>query len=78
VTGNLYVLVALADAMMSFLPTVGPAAARRSRSILRRLANRRVALTSRVTGSMSRSRAALGRTGVAGPNAAPSGEALSP
>lgn len=77
-TGNLYVLLALAEASMSFLPTVGAAAAHRSRSSLRRTSSCGVALMGRLTVSVPGTRTARRRTRAAGPNAAPPGEALAP
>lgn len=76
--GNLSVLLALAEATMSFLSTVGPAAARRSRSIVRRTSNCRIALMGGVTASLTGTRAARRHLEVAGPNAASPGEVPSP
>jgi hypothetical protein len=78
VTGNLHVLLALTQAIMSFLPTVGSAAARRSRSIVRWTSDCRNALIERVAASFGDTR--IGRTHIdrAGPNTAGAGEVLSP
>ena len=77
-TGNIYVLVVLAEAIASLLPAVGPAAARRSRTILRRASSCRTALIDGVTASLRGTRAGRRRTDAANPNAACAGEALAP
>ncbi len=76
-TGNLYVLVAIAEAIVSFLPTVGTAAARRSRTVVRRVSNCRTALFTRVTASLREKPAGRTHIDAGGPNAACAGEALS-
>ncbi len=77
-TGNFYVLLALAEAIASFLPTVGPAAARRSEAIVRRTSNCRTALIGTVTATFRRTRSGRSRVDAAGLNAGCAGEVLSP
>lgn len=77
-TGNIYVLLSLAEAIVSFLPAVGPVAARRSRAIARRTSFYRSALIGRVTASVLGTRSGRMRIDAAGPNAACAGEELAP
>lgn len=77
-TGNAYVLLALVEATLSFLPTVGPAAARRSRAIVRRTSSCRTALTVRVTAAIEATRAGQGRTDRSIVDTACAAEALAP
>lgn len=51
-TGNLYVLLSLAEGILSFLPAVGTAAARGSRSVARRTSRLRAALVGTVTATV--------------------------
>lgn len=52
--GNFSMLIALAEAILAFLPAVGPNAARRSRSIALRTSDVRAALIGRVVDSLPR------------------------
>lgn len=75
-TGNVYVMLAIAKALVSLLPTVGPAAAHRSRVIVRRTSDCRAALISKVNASQTR--ADRSYDDAVGSNAACAGEVLSP
>ena len=75
-TGNLYVLLSLAEGIMSFLPAVGTVAARGSRSVVRRTSHLRAAFVGRVTATV-RGMWVGRRRPEAGANAAVEGEALS-
>lgn len=59
-TGNLYVLLSLAEGILSFLPAVGTAAARGSRSVVHRTSRLRAAMVGTVTATIRGIRA--GRT----------------
>ncbi len=73
-TGNLYVLLGLAEGVVSLLP----AAVHRSKSFVRRTSNRRTALMGRVKASIHGTRAGRRRIDAAESNAARAGEELSP
>lgn len=77
-TGNFYALLAIAEAIVSLLPAVGPAAARTSRTIVHRTSNYRTALIDRVSVSFRGIRAGRRRIDAAGPNATRPTEELSP
>ena len=74
-TGNLYVLLSLAEGIVSFLPAVGTAAARGSKSVVRRTSHLRAVLVDRMSATVRGIRVGRGRTD-AGPNTAVEGEAL--
>jgi hypothetical protein len=57
VIGNFSMLVTVAEAILSFLPAVGPATARRSRTILHRTSRVRAALIGRIKDSRPTRRA---------------------
>ena len=74
VTGNLYVLLGVAEAIVSLLPS----AVHRSKTFVRRTSNRRTALIGRVKASLHGTLAVRWRIDASGPNVAAAGEALSP
>ena len=51
-TGNLYVLLSLAEGIVSFLPAVGTAAARGSKSVVRRTSQLRAVLVGRLAATV--------------------------
>ena len=75
--GNLYVLLSLAEGIVSFLPAAGTAAVRRSKSIVRRTSHLRAVLIGVVTATVHGMRTARRRSRTV-PNAAVAGEGLSP
>ena len=73
-TGNLYVLLGLAEAIVSHLPV----AVRRSTTFARRVSIRRIGPIGTMKGSTLDTRAVGARSDTVCPNAARAGEALAP
>ena len=77
-SGNVHMLLALAQVVVSSLPTVGRAAAHRSKTVARRAAHSRAGQFVQGTGSSFARMSGRNRTEVSCPNTRCAGEGVAP